>query len=528
MSQTRPQAAPVQAEAYDQVPYDSRSYPQTHPLLLQGVAKCFGLDVPAPDQARILELGCASGGNIIPLAVSYPQSQCVGVDYSQGQIDAGRKQVNALGLHNMKLKHMSVMDITREFGEFDYIIAHGLFSWVPREVQDKVIDICKTNLSENGLAYVSYNALPGWNNYRGLRDILLYHTAQFPDLKTKLQQSRALIALLSTHAKNNASIQARIFQQEALRLAGMNDSYLAHDYLEEENDAFYLHEIVARATSRGLQYVSDVCIDYQYVGAPPPELAAIFPDKVGKEQYIDFMSDRRFRRSLFCHAGKSLAPVTADTIRDGSFVSNFTYPAGFEAHALASGVSVAFAMPNGLTFSTAHPLELALQQVFMQAHKAPLGVDQLTRRVEEKLAAVNFPKAEGNTRETHVLDILLRCIQFGGVQPYAAAPPYVNTVSDTPGVTELVRYQVKHQDWVSNQRHEIIQLAPIERMLLQELNGSRDLGALLDQMVRHVESGALNMQDMGRAVPPAEARQKLEPVIKQTLQSYCYHALLVK
>jgi ubiquinone/menaquinone biosynthesis C-methylase UbiE len=129
---------------YDEVPYTSYPFPQSNPLLLHTIAQMFGLDAPLPQTARVLEIGCAAGANIMSIASCYPNSHCVGFDNSLIQIEAGLKTMKAVGIKNLELRHLSIMDITKEFGTFDYIIAHGVLSWIPPEVQDKILEICKT------------------------------------------------------------------------------------------------------------------------------------------------------------------------------------------------------------------------------------------------------------------------------------------------------------------------------------------------------------------------------------------------
>ena len=124
--------------SYDVVPYLDRSHYSTHPDRMATIGRLLGLE-PAPvEQARVLELGCANGANLLPMAANLPGSTFVGVDYSARQIAKGQAALAELGLTNMTLRHASILDVDAGLGQFDYIIAHGVFSWVPPEVQDKI------------------------------------------------------------------------------------------------------------------------------------------------------------------------------------------------------------------------------------------------------------------------------------------------------------------------------------------------------------------------------------------------------
>ena len=151
---------------YDEVPYQSYPYAESQPENLRTIGLLFGMNAPEIKTARILELGCAEGGNLIPHAVRYPKATFVGVDLSKVQIDAGNVYIKSLGLKNIELKNCSILDIDEKYGKFDYIICHGVISVVSDFVGETILEIASKNLSDNGIAYISYNTLPGWNMIR--------------------------------------------------------------------------------------------------------------------------------------------------------------------------------------------------------------------------------------------------------------------------------------------------------------------------------------------------------------------------
>src|SRR5262245_16820704 len=167
--------------SYEEVPYESKPIPGSHPDSLATMAILCGMQPPPIDRCRVLELGCAAGGNLLPMAQTVPDGRFVGIDLSPRQVADGQALIDALGLTNLELRALSILDVGEDFGTFDYIICHGVFSWVPREVQDKILAICRRHLAPNGVAYVSYNTYPGWHLRGMVRDMLTYHARQFED-----------------------------------------------------------------------------------------------------------------------------------------------------------------------------------------------------------------------------------------------------------------------------------------------------------------------------------------------------------
>ena len=180
--------------SYDAVPYRRQSYACTHPDRLASLAILLGL-TPAPvDRCRVLEIGCASGDNLIPMAQTLPESQFVGIDLSERQIAVGQADIRALGLPNITLRQLDLLDVNAaQFGQFDYIIAHGVYSWVPPAVRDKLLAICQDHLAPSGIAYISYNVYPGWHFVEAVRHMMLYRTRGEAEPQRRAAQARSML-----------------------------------------------------------------------------------------------------------------------------------------------------------------------------------------------------------------------------------------------------------------------------------------------------------------------------------------------
>src|SRR3954454_8896697 len=127
----------MQPTVYDDVPYSNHPYAQTHPDRLATVAILHGLEPPDPFHARVLEIGCGAGGNLLAMAAATPGIRAVGVDLAAVAIEEGRTVVDAVGLQNIELYQADVRELTDgRLGEFDYIVAHGVYGWIPADARE--------------------------------------------------------------------------------------------------------------------------------------------------------------------------------------------------------------------------------------------------------------------------------------------------------------------------------------------------------------------------------------------------------
>ena len=291
--------------SYDQVPYRSYPFPQSHPERLAAIATVLGMDPPAIQTCRVLELGGSAGGNIIPLAEQLPRATFLGIDASTRQIADGQHVIQQVGLKNVELRHMDIMDVTPELGQFDYIICHGVYSWVPQPVQQKILQICKQNLSPSGVAYVSYNTYPGWRMRGIIRDIMMYRSRNLRDPLDRLNRAKHLIDFLAKSVPEENNAYGVLLRKELEVLKGHNDYYLLHDHLEETNEPCYFHEFAARAEAAGLQYLGESDFAVTSPKSMPQQmqtvLQSISGDVIELEQYMDFLRNRTFRQTLLCH-----------------------------------------------------------------------------------------------------------------------------------------------------------------------------------------------------------------------------------
>lgn len=301
----------IAPNAYDALPSPARSFPMTHIARLGAIGRIFGLKTPMPETSRVLDIGCGVGTNLLGMAQLHPGAQFVGIDSSKKQIEVAEEALAFMGLKNVRLicADLTQFEEKGEMGTFDYILAHRVYSWVPQVVREKILTLCREHLSPEGVAYLSYNSLPGWGMRGALRAMMQMHTSGINDIHGKITQARALVKFLAESCTENTAY-GNYLRQELELLQTVDDSHIAHDLLEMNHEPIYFRDLLQTAAQNQLLYLGDADPSIMAVDNLPPEAAKTLRDlKMNlhdTEQYMDFVRNQMFRSTLLCHAGVAL------------------------------------------------------------------------------------------------------------------------------------------------------------------------------------------------------------------------------
>jgi methyltransferase-like protein/SAM-dependent methyltransferase len=518
------------ATSYDEVPYAARAFHYTHPNRLATIAMLRGLEPAPAERCRMLELGCASGGNLLPMAEALPESRFVGLDLSPRQVADGLAIIAELGLHNIELRSGNILQIDASLGEFDYIVCHGVYSWVPAEVQDRILTICRENLAPNGVAYVSYNTYPGWH-LRGLvRDLLYYQTRRFADPRTRLEEARGFLNFLAGAIPENLRVYRDIITREAQTWTSQADSYLLHEFLDEVNHPVYFHEFMKSASAKGLQYVGEARPNTMAAGLPRPvkqTLAERIPEPLAREQYLDFICAGTFRRTLLCHASVALDPAPQATRVTALQATALAYAVAAEPE-LFSNAAVEFQTIEKVSFSTNRPLLKTTLVCLHETWPEPVTVDTLWQTVVSRLPPPLKSDIEKDGPRP-IAEILLDCFLSNLVELHRRAPRFVARVSARPLASRLARLQAQEGLPITSLRHRGTEIDGFDRVVLQLLDGTRDRAALLAKLAELVAGGEFDLhQDNQPVRDPQLIRQMLDRGLDPCLDRLARSALLVE
>ncbi len=484
------------ADAYDNVPYQSKPFAQSTPEQLAIMGKLFGLNPPDITTARVLELGCSAGGNIIPLAAKYPGLHAVGIDLSKVQISHGQELVDLLRLPNCTLKVLDIVNAQDQIeGQFDYIICHGVFSWVPQVVRQAILDIVRDRLTPHGIAYISYNVYPGWKQREVIREMMMFHAAGRSTPAERLQQAKAILEY-TKNISTEQSTYGKLLRDEAEQISRAQDYYLYHEYLEIENNPMYFKDFIALASQRKLAYLGEA------------GLSDMAPQRLGKdihetlsrisgghilatEQYMDFFTNRAFRQTLLVHEmqtnkiNRSLGPqslqgfsVSTSMVVDTEFI-----PVQGQAP-LAQ-----FKDNFGRSIGVNALLTIEMIKALIAAKPSAVQFETLVQHLTLNVAglASHSVQSVSDAVGMELMNLLLQNLVRLSLDPLVTPPE-----TDTPHAYALARAQAQlGQDWATNLLHQPVAISPAHRAVLAQLDGISTKAELEVELFAQLKDGRL-------------------------------------
>jgi len=506
--------------SYDEAPYRSAPLIRAHPARIAANARFLGLAAPAVAEARILEIGCASGGHLIPLAARLPRARLVGIDLSPVQIAEGQQRIARLGLGNITLAARSLSELGPDDGQFDYILCHGVYSWIPAALRDDLLRVCKARLSPDGVAMISYNVLPGWRLFQIARDCLQLHAGGLATHEARSAQARRLFELLAA-ASNDKHSYGRFWRDEARHMAAGDDAYLAHEIFEETNAPCTFRDFAARAGERGLAYLSETCLALNTVASLAADAAEAIVELAGddilaREQYIDIFSGRSFRESLLVHAERA---ASVDRAMPAARLADFDLiaPIGLAAAAVEGKPSqwIIADGEEGVVCDDAD-VAAAIQRL-------------IARRPSSSRLADIAPAGVTVAQREAIAAMLLRLLKLGHLDISTQEIACAVGRPIRPKAWELAAIDARHANSTATLRHAPFHMAPLQRLLLLALDGARTRDELVALVVEEGLSGNMRATSPDG---PVEGRDNLTaflgPRVDECLAVFAGVGLLVE
>ena len=265
------------------------------------------------------DMGCGQGINCLLLAAANPRAQIIGVDFNPAQIARARDLASLMGLQNVKFIEAAFEELAlapEVLPECDYITMHGIYSWISKEGRAALVTILRSRLRAGGLAYVSYNALPGWNAAEPMQRLLLEHARHSPRHSTDSVREGIAFVNKCQDLLRPGLIEKELIERIRLEVDKNNVAYLAHEYLNKFWNPRYHSDIAAELEVAKLSFVGDATIlaNYEQLQYFPDQLKLL--DSVREWSFIetfkDYLTSRAFRRDIFMRGPRKMTTEERD------------------------------------------------------------------------------------------------------------------------------------------------------------------------------------------------------------------------
>ncbi|MBU0858622.1 MAG: methyltransferase regulatory domain-containing protein, partial [Alphaproteobacteria bacterium] len=407
-------------------------------------------------------------------------------------------------------------------GKFDYIVCHGVFSWVPDVVRDKILELCEQCLTPNGLAIVSYNTLPGWNAVRSLREMMLFHTNRFNTPQEKIVQAKALLNFLADNVPEGRTGYKAVIEEERKMLANTNDSYIFHDHLEHTNKQFYFNEFMQMAAKNNLAYVGDTALTSMFVGNMPKgalEALQAVNDIVSQEQYMDFITNRRFRNSILCKKEN----VIKRSLDENQIFDYYLAPQ-MKPEEGKTKPPMNFVSGNGGAFTANDEVAVTLYRTLCEQGNRPIHAEELVKKACAALPGSNLEAFRTTLKQSGI-----KLALHGYIALIADEAHAVTTISKKPEVFAWARYQAAQpgNKNVTNMIHAIVNSDIAGNMIMALLDGTRTQEQVVDAMVVNVKNGLLTVRQGETPVTDdAAIKTHMTAIVSQLLEKLAQQNLL--
>jgi len=413
----------------------------------------------------VLELGCGDGGNLAPMAHALRSSAFCGVDLSARAIERASELATALELDNLELRHADLTALP-PLGTFDYVVAHGVYSWIAPAERDALLAACRSHLAPGGVAYVSYDVLPGGHLREITRQMLRWHLRDVIDPEERIAQARTLLAAIAEARPEGDEM--RLAAERALQ---HGDPALFHDELAPHHEAVLFAEFAAHAARYGLRFLAEADVFEMDASPLPEELRA--GGELEREQYLDFFKGRMFRQTLLCHADAERREPGPAAVR-GMLAATPARPTG----EVGSG-RVEFRGPRGAALTTDHE-----------------GVKRALIRMGEAWPAA-VPVA--GLGDDVVCETLLRAYAANLIHLHVWEPQMAAAPSERPVASAPARVQAARGTRVTTLRHAGVEVPDeLGRRLICLLDGTRDRHALLRELGRPADELERSLEGLAR------------------------------
>lgn len=486
---------PNDQNVYDAVAYPGLPFSQTHPDTLATMATLHGL-LPAPvERCRVLEIACNEGGNLIPMAYAIPGSEFVGFDLARLPVERGQQRIRELGLRNIRIFQADLLDAGAELGQFDYIIAHGFYAWVPEPVSDRMLALCNELLTAEGVAFISYNTLPGGYIRNVVRELMQRRVQGTEDVERRIAEGYEFVrGLLASRAEDDP--WRALIEEHVKKMEERGPRAIFHDELSEAFRQVHFLDFARHAQRHGLQFLCEAVLP------PPPDPRYKFEtrslaesvsggDFLVAEQLLDYARARKYRETLLCRADRAARrDYPGECFRRLRFASQASMSPGETA-----GAAI-FTLPSGIRMESNHPVAIALLSELTRAWPHTLAYEELEPRLSEA----------GFVLDASGVALLMRLAVAKFINLHVWQAPLAQGISERPRASACARHELRSASQATTLLHSSIRFDDaMSRRLAMLLDGTHSREQIVETLKSEFQEESA-----------AEIESRLEPNL-QTL-----------
>jgi SAM-dependent methyltransferase len=350
-------------DSYDELPYQCLPIEWTAPERLAVASLLHGGPRCPIDGYTVLELGCGDGSNLLPQAYYRRHARFVGVDGARSQIEIAKSSMSELALSNVEFIHSDFLDVDDKLsGQFDYIIGHGIFSWVSQRARDALLQVCAKRLRGGGLLYLNYNANPGWKVRGMVRDFLLAQTAEVTSLRDRAEAAQDVAAKIVASLPDGDHAYSRLLANEFRFVCENHISYVAHEYLAADNQSYWRSEFLSLARLHGFEYVADADFNYSSGRLSESLVPTLVSQRIAGrsiDDTVDLLCYRQLHSPILTNARLTRLAPSVDEFADLLVASCL------EPCALAEAGNPMFQHPSGYQVEAKeHVIRIALDRLW--------------------------------------------------------------------------------------------------------------------------------------------------------------------
>jgi methyltransferase-like protein len=442
------------------------------------------------------------GSNVLPMAASLPDATFVGMDLGEQHIVLGEQLRQQSGLENARLKHANILDVGPEWGLFDAIVCHGVFSWVPALVQDAILRVLKQNLTPKGIALVSYNVLPGWYDRLPAREFMLRLAGTEGPPRARILKARNALARLAMSVPKDDP-QHEVLTRLDRSLTGMSDAYILHEYLSPDNRPEHFSSLIQRAAEHDLHWLGEAAPLWGTALAPEVD-ALLDVDPIEYECRMDYVRNRMFRSTLLTHTHNPVERrPTWTRLLDGFLVS-----ASFHIRENQLGdedENCWMDLPDELA---------AMAQLMVLDHRRLWSIEELAEKGEVPLDTLG--------------PYLLKVFEWGLLELRDRPRRCTAEVQDKPEVCRYARTQAtRGEDRLVSRAHLQVEIEDLEQVLIPLMDGTHDQAELQLAVLHIMSRGTYDPDWPGELLVSDQLKENVQELVRVMLRRLADQGLLV-